>query len=212
MLNKTIYLAGPDGIGKTTYINYIEETIIDKKTRHIWIRSPKIVSKPLMLYCRLIGLTKYNVVNNVIYGVHDFHKSAFVSFVFPFLQLIDFKIKWFLEKQRICVNEVILFDRYNLDTLADLMVDTQKMHLHKTWLGKQFVKMLPSNSIVIILRVNESIIRERKIDTLYDEKLALKIKVYDVLSEDLGIKTIDNNGNISMVKKEILNFVNNDEN
>ncbi len=163
-----------------------------------------------MLYCRLIGLTKYKVINNVKYGVHDFHKSTFVSFLFPFLQLIDFKIKWFLEKQRICEDDVILFDRYNLDTLADLMVDTHNIQLHKTWLGKQFIKMLPKNSNVLILKVNENVIRERKKDTLYDENLALKIKVYEILSEDLGIKTVDNNRNIDMVKKEIINHIKND--
>tara|TARA_B100001059_G_scaffold20638_1_gene16764 strand:+ start:24201 stop:24833 length:633 start_codon:yes stop_codon:yes gene_type:complete len=210
MLNRTIYIAGPDGVGKTMYINYVEGTIEEKKTKHIWIRSPKILSKPLMLYCRLIGLTKYKVINNVKYGVHDFHKSTFVSFLFPFLQLIDFKIKWFLEKQRICEDDVILFDRYNLDTLADLMVDTHNIQLHKTWLGKQFIKMLPKNSNVLILKVNENVIRERKKDTLYDENLALKIKVYEILSEDLGIKTVDNNRNIDMVKKEIINHIKND--
>lgn len=210
MLNRAIYIAGPDGVGKTMYINYIEGTIEEKKAKHIWIRSPKILSKPLMLYCRLIGLTKYKVINNVKYGVHDFHKSTFVSFLFPFLQLIDFKIKWFLVKQRICVDDVILFDRYNLDTLADLMVDTHNMQLHKTCLGKQFIKMLPKNSNVLILKVNENVIRERKKDTLYDENLALKIKVYEILSEDLGIKTIDNNRNIDMVKKEIINHIKNE--
>jgi len=210
MLNRTIYIAGPDGIGKTMYIKYIEGTILGKKTKHIWIRSPKILSKPLMLYCRVVGLTRYKVIDNVKYGVHNFYQSQFVSFLFPFLQLIDFKIKWFLEKRKISRDDVILFDRYNLDTLADLMVDTHKMHLHKTWLGKQFIKMLPENSNVLILKVNENVIRERKKDTLYDENLALKIKVYEILSEDLGIKTIDNNRNIDMVKKEIINHIKND--
>ncbi len=210
MLNKTIYISGPDGVGKTMYINYIKRTIEEKKTKHIWIRSPKIISKPLMLYCRLIGLTKYKVINNVKYGVHDFHKSTFVSLLFPFLQLIDFKIKWFLERRRICVDDIILFDRYNLDTLADLMVDTHKMNLHKTWVGKQFIKMLPKKSNVLILKVNKNVIRKRKVDTLYDKNLALKIKVYDILSEDLGIKTIDNNRNIDVVKKEIINHIKNE--
>tara|TARA_Y100001958_G_C21052138_1_gene417908 strand:- start:164 stop:796 length:633 start_codon:yes stop_codon:yes gene_type:complete len=207
MLNRTIYLAGPDGVGKTMYLNYIERTILEKKTQRIWIRSPKILSKPLMLFCRLIGLTRYKLINNVRYGVHDFHKSPFVSFLFPFIQLIDFKIKWFLEKRRICVDDVILFDRFNLDTLADLMVDTHKMKLHKSWVGKQFIKMLPENSNVLILKVNENNIRERKKDTLYDENLALKIKVYEILSKDLGVKTIDNNRDINIVKKEIINHI-----
>ena len=188
MINKTIYIAGPDGIGKTTYLTCIEKTITDKKTRHIWIRSPKILSKPLMAFCRLVGLTQYKTIDGIKYGTHNFYKSSFVSWVFPILQLIDFKIKWRLEKMRVNNGDVILFDRFSLDTLADLMVDTHKMSLHKTWLGKQFLNIIPENTNILILNVEENIIRKRKKDTLYDENLALKIKVYDILSKDLKLK------------------------
>ena len=53
--------------------------------------------------------------------------------------------------------------------------------------------MLPENSNVLILKVNENNIRERKKDTLYDENLALEIKVCGNFDKDLGVKTIDNN-------------------
>ncbi len=33
MLNRTIYIAGPDGVGKTMYINYVEGTIEEKKNQ-----------------------------------------------------------------------------------------------------------------------------------------------------------------------------------
>jgi len=210
MLNRTIYIAGPDGIGKTMYINYVADTFAAKKTKRIWIRSPKITSKPLMLYCRLIGLTEYKVIDNVEYGVHNFYKSALVSLLFPFLQLVDFRIKWVLEKMRIGSDEIILFDRFSLDTLADLMVDTRKLDLHKSWLGRQFIKMVPVNSQVFILKVNEEVIRERKQDTLHDKNLALKIEVYRILSRDIGIKLVDNNGSIDLVKKELISHIKNE--
>ncbi len=210
MKNSCFYIAGPDGIGKTTYIKSIEKDLNsnNKSTHHIWIRSPKILSKPLMAICRLVGLTTYKTINGIKYGQHHFYKSKFVSWLFPKLQLIDFKIKWNAQKKSIQKDDVILFDRFSLDTLADLMVSTQNYNLHKSKVGKAFINLLPDNLKLIILEVEEDVIRKRKLDTLYDKNLAAKIKVYKILSNDLNLKVIDNNRDIKSVKKEIKEFIN----
>lgn len=207
-MQNVYYIAGSDGSGKTTYLREIEDEIISKgkRTKHIWIRSPKILSKPLMAYCRLVGLTKYKTINGVRYGKHEFYRSFFVSWLFPILQLLDFRIKWYFEKRKIDNDVVLLIDRFNIDTLADLMVDTKKMNLHKSWIGKQFLKLTPIDIKIIVLYVDEEIIRKRKIDTLHDEHLSYKIEVYKKLSKDLRIKSIDNNREFEMVKKDIENY------
>jgi len=208
--NLGIYIAGPDGIGKTTFLKNIENhfKLQGKETRHIWIRSPKIISKPLMAYCRLFGLTKYKKIDGETYGHHEFYKSKFVSWLFPILQLQDFKIKWNSERKKIRHGEVLLFDRFCLDTLADLMVDTQIMDLHKTKIGSSFIDMLPKTTRTVILYVDEDVIRSRKKDTLHDPTLALKIKVYKILSKDLGIQVIDNNGFYHSVNNELMKTFN----
>jgi len=209
MKNSTIYIAGSDGSGKTTILKDIENKIISNgnKTRHIWLRSPKITSKPLMAYCRFVGLTKYKTIDGFRYGKHEFYKSAFVSWIFPILQLIDFKIKWQLERKKIKSNEVVIFDRFSLDTLADLMVDTHRMDLHKSWIGKQFIKAIPQNTKIVILKVDENIIRDRKKDTLHDELLKDKVNIYQLLSKDLNIKVIENNKDYTIALKETFNFI-----
>jgi len=210
-MNGIFYIAGPDGSGKTSYLTEFEQKLVQKgfSTKHIWIRSPKILSKPLMGYCRLVGLTKYSTINGIKYCRRQHYKSALVSWLFPILQLIDFKIKWFFEKKRLNKGSILLFDRFNLDTMADLMVDTKKYNLHKTWVGKQFLKMTPENIKIIFLKVNENTIRSRKSDTLHDEHLQEKIEVFKILSEDLKIKVIDNNRDFNLVKQEIFNFFDN---
>ena len=209
MNNKIYYLCGPDGSGKTSYIEEIERKLKDRKnsTHHIWIRSPKILSKPLMVYCRLVGLTKYKTIDGVKYGKHEFYKSKMVSYLFPLLQLIDFKIKWKLEQRKIKENEIILFDRFSLDTLVDLMVDTNRMDLHKTWIGKAFIKLVPASTITMVMNVDEQIIRQRKKDTLYDEHLDVKIKAYKIIAASLNLPLIDNNRPFDTVKKEILHRI-----
>jgi thymidylate kinase len=199
------YLTGPDGSGKTTYLQEIESSLKKRgeKTNHIWIRSPKILSKPLMLYCRIVGLTKYKYIDSIKYGGHQFYRSRFVSFIFPILQLIDFKIRLLTYKNQIRVNDIVLFDRFALDTLADLMVDTHRFDLHKKWIGKQFLKMLDEKIKIILLKVDEEIIKKRKLDTKYDDNTAIKNRVYSILARDLGLLEICNDREIGIVKKEI---------
>jgi len=207
--NQVFYIAGSDGSGKTTLLRDLEKKLMDNshRTTHIWIRSPKIFSKPLMAYCRLIGLTKYKTIDGIEYGKHEFHRSSFVSWLFPILQLIDFKIKWFFEKRKINSKDIVLFDRFNLDTLSDLMVDTKRLNLHKTWVGKQFIKLSPNNCTSIILKVDAAIVRERKLDTLHDEHLEDKIMTFQILSKELNIKLIENNLEYSIVKNEVINYM-----
>jgi thymidylate kinase len=204
-----IYLTGADGSGKTTYLEELDKELKRRgvKSRHVWIRSPKIFSKPLMLVCRIVGLTTYRTIDGIRYGKHEFHKSKLVSSIFPLLQLIDFKIQWYFAKRKISFSETILFDRFSLDTLADIMVDTKNYKLHKTWIGKSFLNHIPKNSKVLVLYVEESNIRQRKKDTLYDEHLANKIKVYKLLSKDLKLPVIDNNRSPKLVQEEIFNIV-----
>jgi len=212
MNNIVFYIAGPDGSGKTTYIREIESYFLKKnqKVKHIWLRSPKIFSKPLMAFCRLIGLTKYTIIDEVKYGKHEFYRSKLISWIFPILQLIDFKLKWLLTKKD--SRAILIFDRFALDTLADLMVDTQRFNLHKNFIGKAFIKLIPEHTKMLLLSVNEENIRLRKEDTKFDEHLQNKIKVYDILSRDLGIKVIDNNRDYKLVKNEILKYLTNERN
>ena len=203
------YIAGSDGSGKTTLLKDLEIELNKKgcSTRHVWIRSPKILSKPLMAYCRLIGLIKYTTIGGVEYCKRELFRSRFVSYIFPILQLIDFKIKWYFQKIKINMEDTVLFDRFSLDTLADLMVDTKRMDLHKSWIGREFLRLVPEHNRIIILKADEEVIRKRKLDTLYDEQLKDKIMVYKLLSEDLSIKLIENNMEYLDVKNQVIKYM-----
>lgn len=200
-----IYLTGPDGSGKTTYLEEIQRHFNEKGNRanYVWLRSPKILSKPLMAYCRLAGLTRYKNIDGIRYGGHKFYRSKFVSWLFPVLQLIDFKIKLLFKQKEINKDNIVLLDRFALDTLADLMVDTHRFDLHKTDIGRAFINTIPDKCKIIVLEATEDIIRKRKRDTLHDPHLSDKIKVYSILASDLNLTKINNNRNQSEVRLEI---------
>ena len=199
------YLTGPDGCGKTTYLKELTRHFSQKglKTEHVWMRSPKILSKPLMAYCRLVGLTEYMTIEGIKYGGHFFHKSKFVSRLYPRLQLIDFRIKMKAVSKIFDSELIVLMDRFSLDTLADLMADTERFDLHQTRTGRMFMDLIPGDTKIIVLSASQDNIRKRKVDTLHDPLLEKRIKAYTILSKDLGLDTVDNNRDFQVVKKEI---------
>ena len=209
MDNTAIYLTGPDGCGKTAHLEeikrYLEEQGINYK--HIWLRSPKILSKPLMLICRLVGLTKYINIEGVRYGKHEFYRSRIVSWLFPVLQLIDFKLKWYLLRQKLKKDEIVIFDRFAIDTLADLMSDTHRWDLHTTATGRKMLRLIPDPCKIIMLRADESVIISRKKDTLFDEQLSSKIKAFDILGKHLDLAEVDNNSDFKIAREEVIKHI-----
>ncbi len=199
-----IYLAGSDGSGKSSLLTALKNELEQKgiMVSNVWIRSPKILSKPLMAYCRLRGYTKYYITDGIRYGNHNFSSSKFVSLLFPYLQYFDLRIVLWLKR---IPRGVVFYDRFALDTLADIMVSTHRFDLHKKSIGKAFLRLLPPSVTILVVDVNEKIIRMRKPDTLHDPNLALKIKAYRILSKDLNIETLDNNSEFSSALEKLKN-------
>lgn len=195
-MTKYVYFMGSDGCGKTTYINKLSQKLISEgnSVQYYWIRSPKIFSKPLMLYCRIAGYTKYFYVDGVRYGSHDFEKSKFVSYLYPILQLLDFILRYWLDSRKMKSFKVdyIIFDRHAYDTLADIMVDTKRFALHKSIIGKAFFSLIPKDVIIFPLHVDPIIIKQRKVDTLHDPNILIKEKVYKTLYNSMSLNIIDN--------------------
>jgi thymidylate kinase len=203
------YLTGPDGSGKTAFLEALERHFLEKgeKTAHVWMRSPKILSKPLMAYCRFTGLTKYKTGDGIRYGGHEFYRSKFVSWIFPWLQLIDFRLSLEWSGYPTAPDAIILIDRFSLDTLADLMADTRRWDLHQTYIGKAFLRLIPENTKITVIRAGAKTIRARKADTLHDPLLNDRIKAFDRLQKDLELAVLDNNRNFAAVKRDLFRIL-----
>jgi hypothetical protein len=161
-----------------------------------------------MAYCHLTGLTKYKEINGFRYGTHSFEKSPVVRLLYPILQLIDFKIKWyFVSKFRIKNADYVLLDRFVLDTLVDIMVSTKRFDLYKTRIGSSFLNMLPKTAVTMLFIASPQTIRKRKLDTAYDGNLELKVKLFNNLGRILGIHIIDNDRPYLQVKIEVLQLI-----
>ncbi len=208
-LPKIIYLTGADGSGKT----FFAEKLIDELnkrdilTSHLWSRFNNIISKPLLGFCRLIGLNYYEKHNGVTVGYHDFEKSKVISWLFIFFQLVDtwlvtvFKVRPRTNKN----NEILVCDRGAYDTLIDVMVDTKNTNLYKTSLGKAFLKLLPRPHEVIFLAREPEKIFESRPDVKFDKNFKLRYELYMACSKEFNWTIIDNNGMPEETLKAVLN-------
>jgi thymidylate kinase len=204
------YIAGPDGSGKSTHLEALRDKLAAQgiEGEHLWLRSPKLLSKPLLLFCRLTGLTRYKKVDGIRTGTHDFYRSKLISWIYPWLQYLDMRIFIFLKVKRRFKrkSDNVFLDRYVIDTLADLMVDTQRFDLHRKTVGRLFLKLVPARERIVILDAEEEVMRQRKRDVAVDSNVAYKLKAFRVLAQDLGIALIDNNRDFPIVHQDICEF------
>ncbi len=202
---KFICIIGLDGAGKTTHINIlINKLKIDGRYRYTWFRYNHLLSIFLLIYCRLAKLTVYEKINGEKIGRHEFYRSKIVSKLYPWILFID-TIPTYILKISIptCLGYNIICDRFIYDTLVDLMIDLNDFDIHKKMIGRLFISLIPKNSNIILLDLDESIIRERRKELINDKSLTVRRIAYNKISKEFNIPIIQNNQSIHDVSRQI---------
>jgi thymidylate kinase len=89
--------------------------------------------------------------------------------------------------------DVIIFDRSPIDTLVDIIADT-RLSVGRETFQKLFLSLLPRNSVVIILDINEEIALARKRDILGKFYLSVRRGIYLKLAQLYRWYVISTNG------------------
>jgi thymidylate kinase len=200
------YIAGTDGSGKTAHLEYFVERLSEKsdRVRHVWLRSPKLITKPLLLLCRLVGLTKYKEIEGFRVGEHQFSRSRWIARIYPWLQYIDTCIFDLLKVKRpLRKGWTLVLDRYVLDTLADVMIATPRFDLHRRMPGRLLLELLPQEAKTVVLDVTADTVKMRKKEAGVHPRLLDRISVYQRLAGDLNLKLVDNNCDFEAAAQEI---------
>jgi thymidylate kinase len=194
---KIIFITGVDGSGKSFFTEKLVNELKNRRipVDHLWSRFNNIISKPLLGFCRLIGLNYYEKHNGVTIGYHDFEKSKFISWLFIYFQLIDiWLVTLFKIRPKLKGNRVLVCDRGAYDTLIDVMVDTKNINLYKSSLGKAFLKFLPvSHKVFFIVREPGKIFESRP-DVRLDKNFRMRYELYQACSKEFKWTVIQNNG------------------
>lgn len=193
---RLIYVMGIDGSGKSTVSEYLAEKFREKgfSVDVIWLRFNHVISKPLLGLCRVLGYTKYETCEGIRVGYHDFYKSSIISFLFIVFQYLDaLRVKYtkilpILKKS----NHVIILDRYVYDILIDLAVDTRKKNLINSWFGKRFRKLLPENSVVMLVQRDLEEVLKVRPEGKVDRNFVSRYEHYQQLDGNYGINIIHN--------------------
>jgi len=201
-----IFITGVDGSGKSFYAEKLIDALNKKgvPAHHLWSRFNNITSKPLLAFCRLIGLNYYEKHGDVLIGYHDFEQSSIVSQLFILLQLFDVWITTIIRIwPHIMRGHVLVCDRGAYDTLVDVMVDTKNVSLYQTIIGKAFLLLLPKSHMVLhISREHQKIFKFRP-DVEIDKNFNLRYDLYETCKKAFGWEHVDNNGTPEETYKKI---------
>jgi len=208
-----IYFAGVDGSGKSTYVQMLIKEFEQRglKARRVWLRFNYFFTKLVLLYCRLIGLTRRPVRGGRNISVHDFYKSPFIGKLIQYLHFIDTCLHYFF---RVVIplkftKTYILCDRFVYDILADFMIENRDMSIPKKRISKLLLRLLSADAPVLYFKVDKEEIIRRKPEVLDDdEDYELKYQVYEELEKSYYFNIISNMKTIEDTFSELVGILN----
>jgi thymidylate kinase len=204
---KVLCLIGGDGTGKSTHAKRIVNDLgkKGKKSIYVWFGQPYIFSYPVMFIFNRLGFTKnHKLANNIVCNEHQYFKSKAISFIWPWIQLLDLAILTLSKVDFPAGNgKNVVCDRFVYDTLVELMVDTNDGALYKKTVGKLIISLKPKNAMVVRLDIDSALAFSRRDDVPNLHFLKVRRQYYDVISKSLSVKTVDAARPFDVVSSEI---------
>lgn len=187
-----IMISGADGTGKSTIINALEShlKLQQKPVEKVWLRFNHLFAKLVNIVGRLTGKSYYEEYAWGKLGYHSYHG------VFGYLYIVSVYLDhviFFLFKRRKVFgkkNKFILIDRYIVDIVADLIVDTGHNNFVHLLFDRFVYKELKITKAYIVDCDLDTIITRRS-DILDDKNIRLKLSTYNDLAKYYRIEIIN---------------------
>jgi dTMP kinase len=146
-----------------------------------------------MAFCRAIGLTEvHHFAHGLSCSEHHYYRNRAVAAVWPWIQFFDAVIFVVLLVYIPMIGGVVqVCDRFLHDVMVDLMADTGSNTLYERMVGKLILHLVPRQSLVFVLDLDESIILTRKNDIPSVEYLRRRRELYRLLAAYLDLPILD---------------------
>ncbi|MBT5491040.1 hypothetical protein HOK00_01660 [bacterium] len=194
MINN-IMLSGPDGTGKSTIIDAIKKELANQNIdiSIVWLRFHHYSAKIVNIIGRIFGKSYKEKYKWGQVGYHDY--SGVFGKVYIFAVYLDHNIfKLFIKNKKLNHDKDYVVDRYILDIVADLIVDTKNEALVFRLFDKDIRDEL-SQFDTFILECDIDIVISRRDDIKDDKKYTEKINAYKIISEKYNITRINTGEN-----------------
>ena len=184
-------LSGPDGTGKSTIANAVICRLNESNNNvsHVWLRFNHYSAKFINMVGRLTGKSYYETYSWGKLGYHDY--NGFIGVFYIIAVYIDHLIfNTFFRKTHLKRNKNYLIDRFIIDIIADLIVDTKRPNMVFFLFGP-FLKKELILAHAFILKCDKEIVVSRREDILDDKSYDAKISVYKLIALRFNITSVD---------------------
>jgi len=215
MRKRVVCFSGIDGSGKSTHARLVFKEFEAKgiNCRYRWLRYPCFFSFiPLALYGLISSIRKtgFSSSTNKVYKT-PFHASKVVIDLWPLFQLVDsFLIMMKNVYLPALFGYTLILDRCIIDTLVDIAVSLKNEKLIFGVVGKSYLKLIPSNSLVLIFDVKERNAHARVLRKNQTEDvgaLARKRILYKSLSKTYRWNVIHTNETFREVHNKVMELM-----
>ncbi len=211
-MGNIISISGVDGSGKTSIIEELIKDIESRgiQTQYVWLRYNHYLTKGLLAFCRLAGYTKYHHYENSRVGYHEFYRSKIISWLFIGLTFVDTLFATIIKVYipAIFMKKTIVCDRWMLDIMVDLEVDTKISFYHGTLLNSLFKFLIPNAAKCFLIKREFESVRKERDESINDNNFPKRHDLYIKHSTDASFINVNNNGTIEESVNQIIDKLN----
>jgi len=208
-----VAICGLDGSGKTTLVEWLVEYLKSKgyKTKYVWIKSQHTLAYLISQALTALGWRRtFRNPNGITVSRFKVYEGTFAREIWPAIEflsvlpLIIFKVRLPL-----LLGYRIVLDRYIIDTIVSISLNTQNMNFANSLIGTLLLKMITKECTVIILDIDTSTALKRRPDIEYAlYEIENEMKLYRVLARKMKASSLDTTTqSIEQIRKKVVDLL-----
>ncbi len=205
-----IVISGIDGAGKTRIINALQALLQEQGilSRSVWLRYNHYLSKLLLGFCVMIGLTERASRTPPI-TYHHFYRSNVIRLAYVVLTLIDTAGAALLRLHlpRLFSRKVVIIDRWLIDTFVDLEIDTRMRLTEQHPVCRLLNALRPEGCVTVLLERELDAVLAAREENRLDRTFSRRWELYREHGTAAGVEVLANNAHPEVVARRILQLV-----